>query len=281
MTSPADFRVHLVAGNKSQSPASVRADMGIVKAHSPGTSAVVVNTERETPALRQAVTDGLGAGWRRVFENENTVAYGSSWAVTGPVPTPVLLAHEDPSMAKVSGRRYLDVLPLEYATAPDVALDVDALHLLSEANCEHVHVYGRAWREKWWPVQLADVLDTIEARWDHGRGRSAVIAGDFNTGIHFNGARLLEAFRARFGDHVAHAHNGALDHVFLLSTDRIRLTERGVETVTNNASDHNMVTVSIRAEIAPPTTLAEWIARYGVDLSPAAVVELRTIAPDA
>jgi len=54
----------------------------------------------------------------------------------------------------------------------------------------------------------------------------------------------------RFGRaNVVHAHRGALDHVFLISSKHVRLTEVGTEVMTDNGSDHDMATVTVRAAL--------------------------------
>ena len=237
-------------GNKTQTPAAIQSDMAEV-AKVTGPRAVVFTTERESAETRQAVSDGLGDGWTRVIENENTIARGSAWtqAPGQPDPSALLLAKADPHLAGVSPNRYLDkffgVVKGLSATQP-VALF--GTHLLSEANCEHVNVKARAWREKMWPVQVADVLDECERV--HAQGVPIVLAGDFNTGIHFTGKQLFALLVARFGAAtVTHVHDGALDHIFLISSDTVRLSEVGTEALTNNASDHDSVLATIRAEL--------------------------------
>lgn len=225
---------------------SIKYDMGLVLQNTEPASAVVFNTERESSALRQAVTDGLGKGWTRVLDNEDTIAYGAAWK---PSATPIafLLAKDDPSMAHVSPNRYLDTALLNNQGLPGVDIAMKGTHLVSEANCIHTKVRGRAWREKTWHIQVSDVLNDV-AR-DHAAGKPVVLAGDFNTGIYFNGAKLFALLQQQFGDYAVHVHNGGLDHIFLVSTDKVKLSEVGTEIVTDNKSDHNMVTATIRAEL--------------------------------
>lgn len=240
-----DFIVHLLPGNKNESPDAVKADMALVLKKTQGNSAIVFNTERESEAQRTAVSSGLGKAFTRVLGNENTIAYGSNWDISR-APDALLLAKRDPSKAKVSPRRYLDTAPLENKYLKGVVVAMKGTHLLSEANCKHTKVYGRAWREKMWPVQVNDVLDDVER--DHRAGIPVVLAGDFNTGIHFTGNQLFALLKKRFGNYAAHVHNGGLDHIFLISSPHLHLYEQGVETTTNNRSDHDMVTAHLRIE---------------------------------
>lgn len=239
-----DFTVHLVPGQKTRTVAQVRSDMGFVKSHSDGHSSIVVSTERDTPAKRKAVLEGLPSGYHQVLENENPIAFDSNWKVKG-TPESLLLAAADPGKAKVSPNRYLSTVPLENQLFKGVVIKIKGLHLVSEANCEHVHVFGRAWREKTWKIQLEDVLDSVEA--DHKAGFPVVLLGDFNTGVKFTGKQLDAALKKRFPGMVTHVHNGHLDHIFLISTKKVELSEVGKEIITNNTSDHNMVSARIRA----------------------------------
>lgn len=241
-----DFLTHLVAGNKSNSMDSVKADMALVLKNTKGDSAVVFNTERATPEARQAVSDGLGKGFTRVLDNEVTIAFGSNWSLSG-AAVAQLLAPEDPGMEGVSPNRYLDTAPLENKFLKDVVIKFKGTHWCSEANCVHVKVKGRAWRVKTWQIQLEDVLEDCQK--DHDAGFPIVLEGDFNTGVHFNGDKLFAKFQERFGANVVHAFNGTLDHVFLISTDKVKLSEVGIATKTNDASDHDMVSVMVRAEV--------------------------------
>lgn len=236
-----DFRVSLVPGNKKQSVDSVKADMKTVLKKLGG-SGVVFNTERASAAQRQAVSDGLGKSWTRVRENENTIAFGQHWSVES--SSAMLLAKEDPSMKDVSPRRYLDT---GMGILEKVEFALMGTHLLSEANCIHVKVKGRAWREKMWPVQVNDVLDEVERV--HDMGVPIVLAGDFNTGVNFNGKKLFGLLQVRFGKDAVHVHNGQLDHIFLIGTDKVKLEEVGSEVKTDNKSDHDMVTARIRATL--------------------------------
>jgi GH25 family lysozyme M1 (1,4-beta-N-acetylmuramidase) len=241
-----DFRVHLVPGNKKQPSSEIKHDMALVKKVS-GSSAVVFNTERESDVTRKAVTDGLGEGWTRVIENENTIAYGPNWhqAPGREAPSAFLLAKEDPSMKGVSPNRYLDCAPLEHDKLKGICIKMKGCHCLSEANCIHKGVLGRAWREKMYPVQIHDILTECEL--DFRAGFPQVLVGDFNTGKFFTGDQLFDMFKKRFGNKAVHVHNGALDHIFLIGTDKVKLEEIGVEKLTNNASDHDMITATIRA----------------------------------
>jgi hypothetical protein len=240
-----DFTVHLVSGNKTQTMGSVKRDMALVKENS-GRSAVVFNTERSSDELRLAVARGLGKGFKVAFNNENPIAYGGSWKVQGDDEA-LLLAKEDPSKAHVSPNRYLDTLPLENSGLKGVTICFKGTHLVSEANCKHTRVLGRAWREKTWKIQVDDVLDDVAH--DHEEGFPVVLAGDFNTGIHFNGHQLFDLLQRRFGNLATHVHNGSLDHVFLISTKDVKLSELGVERLRNTASDHDMISARIRAEV--------------------------------
>ena len=239
------FRVHLVPGNKKQSPAQVRADMRLARAKTVGGSGVVFNTERESPALLQAVEDGLGKGWTRVLDNEVTIAFGSNWKPIPDLPfTATLLGH---GKAHVTPDRKVSEAPVQ-----NDGLQVAMLgtHLLSEANCVHVHVEGRAWREEHWPLQLGVLVDRVEYYVD--KGIPVVLAGDLNTGVHFTGKQVLAVLEKRFGAaNVEHAHGSNLDHIFLVSTKKARLTEVGQEVVTNDASDHNMVSDVVRVTVLP------------------------------
>ena len=241
-----DFRVHLIPGNKKQTVTSVHSDMALVKKVS-GSSAIVFTTEHESSASRKAVGDGLGKGWTRVLENENTMAYGPNWhqAPGREAPSAFLLAKEDPGMSGVSPYRYLNCAPLEHDQLKGICIKMKGCHCLSEANCIHKNVKGRAWREKMYPVQIHDILTEVEL--DYRAGFPQVLAGDFNTGKYFTGKQLFAMLQKRFGDHAVHVHNGTLDHIFLISTDAVKLEEVGTEKLTNNGSDHDMVTGMIRA----------------------------------
>jgi hypothetical protein len=240
-----NFRVHLVPGNKAQTMTSVIQDMRRINAKS-HRSAIVFNTERSAYNQRLAIDRGLSNGYTVVFNNENPIAYGPSWKELGNHDE-LLLAKQDPHMEDVSPNRYLNTVPLEDEYYKGVTVLMKGTHLLSEANCIHVHVRGRPWREKMWPVQLSDVLDSCER--DHKSGFPIVLAGDFNTGVHFNGSRLFELFKKRFGEDAVHVHNGALDHVILISTKDVKLSEVGKEFVANNTSDHDSITAMIRVEL--------------------------------
>lgn len=241
-----DFRVNLVPGAKKLAPSSVIRDMHLV-VETNHTSGVVFNTERETPDLRRAVEVGLGKGWTRVIDNECTIAHGSSWhPAQGRRPYAVLLAKEDPSRAGVSPRRLLNVDPVEHVRLDGHPIAMAGTHLVSEANCIHVHVRGRAWREKTYEIQLRDVIAELLRL--HRAGLPIVFAGDLNTGVHFTGKELEARLRKVFGDQLTHVHNGKLDHVFLISTDKVKLTA-GKPKVVDNASDHDMVSVMVTATV--------------------------------
>ena len=242
-----DFRVHLVPGNKAESVAAIGGDMALVKKVS-GSSAVVFNTERQEAEQRKQVQAALGTGWTTYGNTENVISSGPSWKIpAGMKTTSLLLNPKDPHLAGVSPNRYIQTVPQTHKALPDVTVKMKGLHLLSEANCIHIHVKGRAWREKNYPLQIADLLDDIEK--DHKAGIPQVIAGDFNTGKFFTGKQLFAKLQKRFGKDVVHVHNGGLDHIFLVSAGNVRLTEQGVEKLTNNASDHDMVTATVRAQL--------------------------------
>lgn len=242
-----DFRVHLVPGEKSQSAASIHTDMALVKKIS-GRSALVTQTERESTTTRGACKDGLGKGWGQVHANENVVNYGPAWKVNG-TPTQLLLNPKDPHLEHVSGNRYLNTTPLTHEKLKALVLALKNTHLLSEANCKHIHVPGRKWREKNWPVQLHDVIADCVKTWDNGNGQPQVLVGDFNTGIKFTGKQVFALLKKEFGDNVHHVHNGGLDQMFIISTKKVKLSELGKEKVRNNQSNHDMVTATIRATV--------------------------------
>lgn len=237
------FTVNLVPGNKNETAAQIKADMKLVKSKS-ATSGVIFNTER-TPAQRTAMMEELGKGYTSVRENECVIALGSDWSVES--SNSILLAKEDPSMAGVSPRRYLNDAFVKNRRLADAEFALLGTHLLSEANCIHTKVKGRAWRETMWPVQVEDVLTEVQRV--HDLGVPVVLAGDFNTGVNFNGKKLFGLLQVRFGKNAVHVHNGALDHIFLIGTDKVRLEEIGTEVKTDNKSDHDMVTAKVKATL--------------------------------
>jgi endonuclease/exonuclease/phosphatase (EEP) superfamily protein YafD len=116
---------------------------------------------------------------------------------------------------------------------------------VSEANCIHVHVPGRAWREKTYKIQRADLIR--EAHAEVNAGRAVILAGDLNTGKFFTGAQMFELLRQEFGAaNVVHAYTSTLDQVYLISSKRVRLTAGKASTV-KTSSDHRMGVVPVTA----------------------------------
>lgn len=237
------FTVNLVPGNKNETVEQIKSDMALVKKKS-STSGVVFNTERASKAQRQAVSDGLGKGWTRYREVETTTAVGSDWTIES--SKAMLLAKEDPSLAGVSPRRYLVEGFGTNKRLADAEFCLMGTHLVSEANCQHVNVKGRAWREKTWTIQVDDIL--AEVKRVHELGIPIVLAGDFNTGIKFSSKKLFAKIQSLFGgDYAVAVHTGALDAIYLIGTDKVKFFEVGVEVKTDNKSDHDMVTAKVKA----------------------------------
>lgn len=236
-----DFHVHLVPSNSHAKNvvADVKSELALV-AKVAGGSAVVFNTELESKALRDSAKAGLGKGFSWVFENEVTMAYGSNWKPNGDSAS-VLLAKDDPSMVGVSPSRKLNELPLQNG----VPVTFLGTHWVSEANCIHKNVKGRAWREKTWKIQLNDTLLEIERL--VSLGQAVVLAGDFNTGVYFTSKQLFAELQKRFGSATAMVYGGSLDAIYLISSPQVKLSEVGTEVKTNNASDHDAVNAKIKA----------------------------------
>lgn len=239
-----DFKVFLAPGNKNQSVAQVKGDMARINKVAGG-NALVVNTERETPGQRTAVATGLGRGFNTFFENECVVGLGTRWKALSQAS--LLLAKADPSMAKVSPKRYLNIATSTNPDLKGVTFDLMGSHLVSEANCEHVNVNGRKWREKTWRIQVNDVLEAVER--SVNAGHPVVLAMDANTGVKFTGKQLFAMFQKRFGAKAVHLYNGSLDQIIAVGTNKVQFLEIGNETVANNTSDHHSVEVKVRASL--------------------------------
>lgn len=248
-TTSLDFKIHLLPGNKKQTASQINSDMVQVLSKSEARSSVVFNTERATETQRQAVSDGLGDGWTRSIDNENTIVMDKAWHLAPGYtkPSALLLAKQDPSMAGVSPNRYLNKVYAENDLAKGVVVGFLGTHLLSEANCVHTRVKGRAWREKMYPISVEDVLDECERI--HNAGVPIVLAGDFNTGVFFTGEELFSKIQKRFGELATHVHDGGLDSIFLISTNKVKLSEVGKELVVDNTSDHNRVTATLHLTV--------------------------------
>lgn len=241
-----DFRVHLVPGNKVESQAKVISDMHLAAGKS-GRDAVVYNTERETAVLRQAVKDGLGTGWTTMFDNECVMGIAADWhqAPHHSGPASIVLAADDPYMAGVSPTRRLNRFFGECSDFNGHTIAHLSTHMVSEPWCTHDAIKGKAWRVATWKKQWADIKGEMTRL--HKLDLPIIFVGDLNTGVRFNGDKVMADLVALFGKDVTHVHNGGLDHIFTISSKSVVLSEVGKEVETNNASDHNMVSATIRA----------------------------------
>ena len=242
-----DFKVFLVPHNSHarNAAADVKSSMALVKGDA-GANAVVFNTELDPSTLRHAASDGLGPSFEWHFDNENAMAHGSNWTDVerGSVMT---LAKADPSLAGVSPARKLNDLFLGHEKVTAVRVAFLGSHWTSEANCIHTKVKGRAWREKTWAIQREDTFKEVERVL--ALGYAVVLAGDFNTGKYFTAKQLFESLNKRVGGKAVLVHGGTLDSVIAISSDKVKLTEIGAETMVHNASDHDAVVAKIKATV--------------------------------
>lgn len=242
------IQVTLTPGNKTQSPASVRNDTIKVKGSNRKGGSVWFNTERQDQAQRDQISATLGGNWTRVLDNENTIAYTHDLhpAPGYVAPSALLLAKDDPSKLFVSPKRVLNRVYLEHAELTGTPLAFLGTHLVSEANCQHIHVRGRKWREKTWRIQKADVIAELKRL--HGLGLPIVLAGDFNTGVFFTGEQLAAELKHVFGKFVVHAFDGPLDQVFFIGVPGVKMAADTPKR-TKNGSDHDQVTVAVTVEV--------------------------------
>lgn len=241
-----DFKVYLNPTNTHSKTAlaDVKDEMAQIKKLA-GPHAVLFNTELHAKSVRDDAMKALGTSWDKALENEVMIAWRkTNWSLSGK-PVGFKLAKDDPSKAKISPARAISEVPLQhklFTGPPFMFLDT---HWVSEANCIHQNVPGRAWREANYKVQLADWLNEVERL--HLEGYPLVLGGDFNTGVFFTAHELFAKLQKRVGPYAKAVHLGGLDSIFTVDTDTVKFSEVGTEVKVNTKSDHDMVIAHLKA----------------------------------
>lgn len=237
----ASLSLFLAPGNKKQTSSQIRSDLKNVFTLGSGASRIVCSTERASAASRGYIEDVFWKDFYGYFENENHVSASVNLSVpTGKEPYSVVLAKADPSLAKVSPIRYLNVLPLESKELGFRNLVLMHTHLVSEAWCEHVNINARAWRQKTWLTQFEDIKREVSKL--VSEGNAIILTGDFNTGKYFTGAKFGEELEKHLGVPVERVYGSTLDSVFVINGVG-KISVVGKPVVKKVTSDHPMVAV--------------------------------------